>query len=347
MYQLDIQASWKTAVDEFREEKFDTSILQNIETEINDIGNGQTWDIIGEFTNTVKGIAENRKYQRGEKLMTSDLRKINGVFATVIDAFGEKLSESNISLEKKNELMFVVADYLFAIAAFELGNPDIPAFFGDASKKKFAEVAGDMSFKANDNSYKSVNTNTQFDLQRRKSASEVKELTESYFKRTSSFNPLQPLEGAEFTAEYQALKLRQEGHGRIWRFFHRKENEKRMQLLADMKAELEKHVDTTKIDIDTASPADVAHYMRKQNLDKTLDKEFKNDGYAKRNKHNDNLTFRHDQPTSTKRYDEELENMKNNTEVVNLDDIEPAINIPKENKIDESQISKGEVKIVK
>ena len=346
MYSFDIQASWKTAVEIFREEKFDTSILNNIETEINDLGNGQTWDIIGEFTNTVKGIAEKRKYERGEKLMTSDLQKINGVFATVIDAFGEKLSKSDISLEKKNELMFVVADYLFAIAAFELGNPDIPAFFGDARKKKFAEIAGDMSFKATDSSYKSVNTNTQFDLQRRKSASEVKTLTESYFKR-SSFNPLQPLEGAEFTAEYQALKLRQEGHGRIWRFFHRKENENRMQLLADMKAELEKHIDTTKIDIDTASPADVAHYMREQNLDKTLDKEFKNDGFAKRNKYNDNLTFVHDKPISTKRYDEELKNMKNNTDVVNLDDIEPERNIPKENKIDETQINKGEVNKVK
>lgn len=346
MYQLDAHASWKTAVDTFREEKFDTSILKNIETEINDLGNGQTWDIIGEFTNTVKGIAENRKYQHGEKLMTSDLRKINGVFATVIDAFGEKLSESDISLEKKNELMFLVADYLFAIAEFELGNPDIPAFFGNASKEKFAEVAGNMSFKATDSSYKSVNTNTQFDLQRRKSASEVKALTESYFKR-SSFNPLQPLEGAEFTAEYQALKLRQEGHGRIWRFFHRKENENRMQLLADMKAELEKHIDTTKIDIDTASPADVAHYMRKQNLDKTLDKEFKNDGFAKRNNINDNKAFRHDKPTDTKRYDEELKNMKNNNDVVKLDDIEPERNIPKENKIDEAQINKGEVKIIK
>ena len=215
-----------------------------------------------------------------------------------------------------------------------------------ASKEKFAEIAGNISFKATDDNYKSVNTNTQFDLQRRKSASEVKTLTESYFKR-SSFNPLQPLEGAEFTAEYQALKLRQEGHGRIWRFFHRKENESRMQLLADMKAELEKHIDATKINIDTASPADVAHYMRKQDLDKTLAKEFKNDGYAKRNKHNDALAFRHDEPISTKRYDEELENMKNNTDVVKLDDIEPERNIPKENKIDEAQINKSEVNKVK
>ena len=82
-----------------------------------------------------------------------------------------------IALEKRTwhniiyvEMMFVLADYLFATSLDELGCPDIPPFFGDEGKKSFADHMKVMSTVTNREDYEAVSTDTQFNLQRKKIA---------------------------------------------------------------------------------------------------------------------------------------------------------------------------------
>jgi hypothetical protein len=242
-------------------------------------------------------------------------------------------------------MMFVLADYLFATALDELGCPDIPPFFGDDVKKSFADYMKIMSTVINRVDYEAVSTDTQFKLQRKKSAEKVRTATTEYFNR-SSYNPLQPLDGAKFTAEYQALKKRQNNHGPIWRFFHGKENEKRMELLAAMKAELEKYIDTDTMDIDSVSPNEVAEYMDRKKVDKMLEKEFDKDGFAKRNSFGPKA-FEHE-PTTAKRYNDEIKDI----EKANMLNIKDDVNILDNNievtgKIEANQNQKDNIQILK
>ena len=127
--------------------------------------------------------------------------------------------------EEYKKQMLKVADYLFITALYELGCPDIPAFFGDNGKSLFTTFIDKM--KTAD--YSEIDTDTQFNLQRKKSANKVRTATSEYFNHTEE-NPISPADLAKFTAEYQALKLRQAGHGRVWKFFHRGENRKRKEI---------------------------------------------------------------------------------------------------------------------
>lgn len=333
----------KNVIDFFKEEKYAQTDLRGIEEKISSLGYG---DILGGYRNTLKEIANERKYQLGEKLLNSDLKRINRDFGAVLFEFNTRISQlPNRTLEEKNNLLFVVADYLFAIALDELGCPDIPIFFGDEGKKNFADFMKSTSLLSNSEDYQEVSTDTQFKEQRGKSADYVRTATEDYFNR-KSFNPLKPLEGAKFVAEYQALKKRQDNHWRIWKWFHGKENDKRMALLAEMKAELEKHIDTESMDIDTIEPKDVAEYMDGKNVDKMLEKEFDKDGFAKRNSFGSKV-FEH-VPTSTKRYDEEIKGMEK-TSIVNIKDDVDLTNQKAEikDKIDEKQNQKDNSQILK
>jgi hypothetical protein len=276
--------------------------------------------------------------------LNSDLKKINNEFGNILVQFNLYINKKsfNKTLEQKNTMMFVLADYLFATALDELGCPDIPPFFGDEGKKSFADHMKVMSTVTNREDYEAVSTDTQFKLQRKKSAEKVRTATTEYFNR-SSYNPLQPLDGAKFTAEYQTLKKRQNNHGPIWRFFHGKENEKRMELLAAMKAELEKYIDTDTMDIDSVSPNEVAEYMDRKKVDKMLEKEFDKDGFAKRNSFGPQA-FEHE-PTTEKRYNDEIKdiekaNMLNIKDDVNIFDN----NIEVTGEIDANQNQKDNIK---
>ena len=73
----------------------------------------------------------------------------------------------------------------------------------------------------------------------------------------------------QLTAEYKALKKRQEGHGRIWRWFHREENEAREELLSRMEDMIKGFVGK---DVNLELPI---HEIMKNYDDKKLDRSIK------------------------------------------------------------------------
>ena len=74
-----------------------------------------------------------------------------------------------------------------------------------------------------------------YNRQRKKDADVVRSENQELMNRCRFGKDATMLDAIKLTAEYQALIKRQAGHGRIWRFFHSKQNEQRTQLLDDMK----------------------------------------------------------------------------------------------------------------
>jgi hypothetical protein len=66
-----------------------------------------------------------------------------------------------------------------------------------------------------------------------------------------------PYRVAEYAGKYFALKKRQEGHGAVWKFFHKKENEARMNLLAIMAKTLKTVLDEGD-ELDKLKPDEIA-----------------------------------------------------------------------------------------
>lgn len=254
--------------------------------------------------NMLKMSKAQRGYQEGEPISDFDLKTLNQVGANVIKNFSGLLlkelnkGEDDVDLatqkEEYKKQMLKVADYLFITALYELGCPDIPEFFGDDGKRLFTTFIDKM--KTDD--YSEIDTDTQFDLQRKKSANKVRTATSEYFNHTEE-NPISPADLAKFTAEYQALKLRQAGHGRVWRFFHRGENGRRKELLADMKAKIEEYIGNANIDIDSDSPETVGENFEKACFRKEVAKEFTKDGFALRNGYDVNI-FKHEENNQKK-----------------------------------------------
>lgn len=130
--------------------------------------------------------------------------------------------------------MLAVNDYLYAMTMKALGSPDIPELFGIETKvgmDNSAFKAEWEEFKSED--YRDTLVEKTFKNQRRKNHSKIvgpiKEKEALIKSRKAT-----PLQMAQYAGEYFALKKRQEGHGERWRSFHKKENAKRMQLLAEM-----------------------------------------------------------------------------------------------------------------
>ena len=88
---------------------------------------------------------------------------------------------------------------------------------------------------------------------------------------------------ALLVAEYQALNLRQKGHGRIWRFFHGQENDKRTQLLEDMEKAIIKAVGKqVNLEPTETSPSDIAMLLNNKLIEKKSIKASKPDEFANR-----------------------------------------------------------------
>ena len=134
--------------------------------------------------------------------------------------------------------MMIVNDHMYAMVMKTLGCPDVPEFFGNATKTTIANSAFRAEWEIRERDYKNTLIEKSFDRQRGINA---KKLVKTLNGKKDLINQRNatPLDVAQYAGEYFALKKRQENHTDLWRYFHKNENKKRMQLLAEMKEILE------------------------------------------------------------------------------------------------------------
>jgi hypothetical protein len=211
----------------------------------------------------------------------------------------ELKKEKNI-LNKDSKMYFsgfdtlmAANDYLFTLAMKKLGCPDMPTSFGLDVCTNIQNTAKELDETIKQSYYnEEYSTKTYFDNQRKKDADDVR------FKNKSLISTFKSSLGgtadqlAELVAEYQALKLRQDGHGAIWRFFHRTQNKERVELLEDMKSAITNAVgDNVNLDPKEKTPADIAALLNNKLIDKKGIEAFKPESFAKRSNSMDSIIY--------------------------------------------------------
>ena len=258
----------------------------------------------------LEDIAKKSKYTEGERIMNSDLSRIKNAVAMIHNQMRVNMVNEQKELKGKALLqydpftaMVNVNDYLYAMTMKTLGCPDIPESFGKSMQNLIKDIAHEAEFELKESDYKNTSIDRYFEKQRGKDATKVIKDTRENEKLILS-KEASSLKVAKYAGEYYALKKRQEGHGKVWRFFHKKENEQRTKLLSVM----EKTLNTVLKDgdkLEDLDPQRIAEIYNKQQLTGRLNETVQS-GIAKRNGIPPHF-FEH-MPTTTVRADEEIDN---------------------------------------
>ena len=228
------------------------------------------------FNYVLDNIAKKSKYQEGAKILESDLAVIKEKVNDIITCMVGELEKNEREMVKVDRMEFnafdtlvAASDYLYAVAMKKLGCPDMPTSFGDDVYANIQNHAKKLDAKVKKSYYdEEYSIKTHFDDQRRMDADEVR------FKNKSLIDDINlkvgtPDQIAGLVAEYQALMLRQKGHTAIWRFFHKKENEERTQLLADMKAAIASAVgEDVSLEPEENTPSNIATLLNNKIIEK-------------------------------------------------------------------------------
>jgi hypothetical protein len=182
-----------------------------------------------------------------------------------------------------------------------LGCPDIPESFGIEMQNAIKKIANRAEFEMKKDDFEDTAVEMYYETQRGKSAKQVSEATVEVKNLIVNKKAL-PSSVAQYASEYYALKKRQEGHGKWWIFFHKKENEARTKLLADMEKTLKSFLKEGD-KLDELNSIKIAEIYNKNNIEIRANQAFEN-GIAKRNEMPSE--FIEDKPTSTERADKEL-----------------------------------------
>jgi hypothetical protein len=228
------------------------------------------------FDYVLDNIAKKNKYQEGAKILESDLavikEKVNDIITCMVGEL-EKNEREMIKVERMEfnafDTLVAASDYLYALAMKKLGCPDMPTSFGDDVYANIQNHAKKLDEKVKKSYYdEEYSIKTYFDNQRRMDADTVRFNNKSII-RDINLKVGTPDQIAVLVAEYQALKLRQKGHGAIWRFFHKNENEERTQLLADMKAAIASAVgEDVSLEPEENTPFDIATLLNNKIVEK-------------------------------------------------------------------------------
>jgi hypothetical protein len=247
-------------------------------------------DQLENYQNLLKEIASTSKYQEGEEILPSDLERIKTSVKGIIESAGNELSNREVDKEKQVnynsfEKMIALSDFLFATAMKELGCPDIPSHFGKDVENALKETAKNINKQVRREALGDVNRDEHYNRQRYIDAADVRksneELLSSCFHKTAN-----SLQIAQLAAEYQALHKRQQGHGAWWRFFHKKENIARQELLKEMKDTIQGLVGNA--DLIENSPQEIANIADGKKIEAQSEKPFKEEAIVDRN----NLNWR-------------------------------------------------------
>ena len=197
--------------------------------------------------------------------------------------------------------LITVNDYMYAMAMKALGCPDIPESFGSEMQNAIKNIATRAEFEMKKSDFDNTSVDRCYEKQRWKDAKDVQKANAESRKQILS-KKASPLRVAQYAGEYFALKKRQEGHGKWWIFFHKKENEARTKLLADMEKTLKTVLKEGEV-LDELDPVKIAKNYNKKNIELRANEAFQS-GIAKRNGMPPN--FIEDKPTSTERADKEI-----------------------------------------
>jgi hypothetical protein len=196
--------------------------------------------------------------------------------------------------------IIAVNDYMYAMAMKFLGCPDIPESFGSDMQNAIKKIAGRAEFDMKKNDFNDTSVDICYEEQRGKNAKELIIANADAEKLIAEKKAL-PIRVAQYAGEYFALKKRQEGHGKWWIFFHKKENEARTTLLANMKKTLQAVLNEGD-DIDKLDPVKIAEIYSPKNIESRANELFQK-GIANRNEIP--AGFIEYKPTTTERADKE------------------------------------------
>ena len=265
-------------------------------------------------------IAKKSKYTEGERILNSDLSRIKDTVAMIHNQMRVNMVNEQKEVKGKALLqydpftaMVSVNDYLYAMTMKTLGCPDIPESFGIGIQKLIKDIAHAAEFELKASDYKRTSIDRCYEKQRWQDATKVRKDTREDEKLILS-KGASSLRVAKYAGEYYALKKRQEGHGGVWRFFHKKENEQRTKLLSIMEKTLKTILEDDD-KLEDLDPQKIAEIYNKQQLTGRLNETVQN-GIAKRNGIPP-IFFEHT-PTTTERADNEIDNP--NQEDIELED---------------------------
>ena len=253
------------------------------------VGNFVSAENMRSYEQLISDIAAERNYKEGEQIMPSDLERITTLIKRMLDDMGSTMAEQRASMPPKMKgtydpfaAMVAVNDHLYAIAMQTLGCPDIPESFGPGVTGHLSSIAELAEFTVRQEEYRKASVDRHFRDQRGKPAAVIRKNNRDGRKAILE-SKASVLTVAKYASEYHALKKRQEGHGAIWRFFHKKENADRENLLAGMKSVLDKVFRNT-IDIDMCTPLEIADAYNKAVIRGTARATFTDGAIAKRQK---------------------------------------------------------------
>lgn len=267
--------------------------------------------LMDSYQELLQTISNKSQYQEGERIMPSDLARINQTVKMVIDDMKSNMLRNIPKIENAKprleydifSAMVSANDHLFSMAMKTLGCPDMPAHFGSEVTDHIEDVAVETKFELNNlNKDKSANRD-HYKMQRGKSAERLRKRNSSLTKPIKD-KTASPFSVLDYVAEYQALKKRQDGHGFFWKLFHLQENSERNKLLEEMKDALSSAVGKD-VNLEKDSPDDIARNYHRQTI-KDLSKDaFREDAIGKRNQVSDNM-FEHE-ATATNRAETDKE----------------------------------------
>lgn len=211
------------------------------------------------FQKLLDDIAQKSNYKEGEMIMNPDLKEIVRRVNYVLDSVTNHMIESKDQMpaDQRNNYdyftpMITTVDHLFSMTMKTLGCPHMPVLFGEDIKEKLNVYSSKLNGYFKQEDYYRTSTKEHYQAQRKKNADEVRANNDTRL-RSIMENKATVLDATKLVAEYQALRQRQDGHGMIWKLFHRKENLARNQLLTEMKEALFKFVGA-EFKLDTANP---------------------------------------------------------------------------------------------
>lgn len=256
-----------------------------------------------------------RKMMVEQPLTLEEIKEKVGAkkFEQILSFEDKKKQKAILKIEKKGRLseddqirydtlgaIIAVNDYMYAMAMKSLGCPDIPESFGIEMQNAIKNIANRAEFEMKKDDFEDTAVVMYYETQRGKSAKQVSKATVEVKKLIVDKKAL-PFSVAQYASEYYALKKRQEGHGKWWIFFHKKENEARAKLLADMEKTLKTFLKEGD-ELDKLNPIEIAKIYNKKNIAFRANEAFEN-GIAKRCGMPSG--FITDKPISTERADKE------------------------------------------
>jgi len=214
---------------------------------------------LAEYRAALKAMAKERGYTAGEKVYGEDISIIKGHYEKLLGGMKERFAKQSEAFQSNVDVaqyLMAAHEYLFALTADALGSPEFTYYiYDDAIGDLFSNVAKDMNAARLG---KEFSVSECFKAQRGLNADEMRDgRIGKLLTAVEEKDPSPDAVGA-LMAERQALMQRQQNHGAIWRFFHRKEEAARGALLAEMERALQTRISKEDMDVD---PAQVINHM--------------------------------------------------------------------------------------